>query len=139
VTDSLSWTPVVLFALIFIWTPPHFWALAVRYKEDYQAADVPMLPAVASLRRTAREILLYTVLLVAVSLFFAFVGHMGPIYTAVAAVLGLIYLVMATRLWGRARNDKATSKDAMQLFSYSITYLTLLFVTMAVAELVRHP
>ena len=61
VTDSLSWAPVVLFAVIFIWTPPHFWALAVRYKEDYAAADVPMLPVVASMKRTTREIVLYTV------------------------------------------------------------------------------
>jgi protoheme IX farnesyltransferase len=139
VTDTLSWAPVVLFAIIFIWTPPHFWALAVRYKEDYQAADVPMLPAVASLRRTAREILLYTVLLVAVSLFFSVVAHMGPIYTVVAVVLGAVYLVMAGRLWARARGDRATGRDAMRLFSYSITYLTVLFVAMAVAELVRHP
>ena len=75
VTDSLSWAPVVLFAIIFIWTPPHFWALAVRYKEDYAAADVPMLPVVASMKRTTREIVLYTVALVAVSLLF---GPRGP-------------------------------------------------------------
>ncbi|HEX3947011.1 MAG TPA: heme o synthase [Acidimicrobiales bacterium] len=139
VTDSLSWAPVVLFAIIFIWTPPHFWALAVRYKEDYQAADVPMLPAVASLRRTAREILLYTVLLVAVSLFFAAVAHLGILYIVVAAVLGAGYLAMAGRLWGRARGDRATGRDAMRLFSYSITYLTVLFVAMAGDVLVRHP
>ena len=64
VTDSLSWTPVVLFAIIFVWTPPHFWALAVKYKDDYQAASVPMLPAVATFKRTAREILFYSVVLV---------------------------------------------------------------------------
>ena len=61
VTDSLAWTPVVLFAIIFVWTPPHFWALAVKYKDDYQAAGVPMLPAVATFKRTAREILVYSV------------------------------------------------------------------------------
>ena len=61
VTNRLSWAPVVLFAIIFIWTPPHFWSLAVRYKEDYAAADVPMLPVVASMKRTTREIVLYTV------------------------------------------------------------------------------
>ncbi len=139
VTDSLSWTPVVLFAIIFIWTPPHFWSLAVKYRDDYEAAHVPMLPAVASLRRTTREILLYTVLLVAVSLYFGALAHMGPIYTAVAAVLGAGYLLMAGRLWQRARGDRATTRDAMRLFSYSITYLTVLFVAMAVAVLVRHP
>ena len=81
VTDSLSLAPVVLFAIIFIWTPPHFWSLAVRYKEDYAAADVPMLPVVASMKRTTREIVLYTVALVAVSLLVGPVAHLGAIYT----------------------------------------------------------
>jgi heme o synthase len=139
VTNSLSWTPVVLFAIIFIWTPPHFWALAVKYRDDYEAAHVPMLPAVATLRRTAREILLYTVLLVAVSLFFAGVAHMGVLYVAVAAVLGAGFVLMAGRLWQLARSDRATGRDAMRLFSYSITYLTVLFVAMAGDVLIRHP
>ena len=138
VTNSLSWAPVVLFAIIFIWTPPHFWALAVRYREDYQAANVPMLPAVASLVRTTREILLYTVVLVAVSLVFAPVGHMGWAYVVIAGALGAVFLVMAARLWQRARGDRASGKDAMRLFSYSITYLTLLFVAMAADVLIRH-
>ena len=81
VTDSLSLAPVVLFAIIFIWTPPHFWSLAVRYKEDYAAADVPMLPVVASMKRTHAEIVLYTVALVAVSLVVGPVAHLGAIYT----------------------------------------------------------
>ena len=136
VTDRLAWAPVVLFAVIFVWTPPHFWALAVRYRDDYRAAAVPMLPVVASLRRTTGEIVLYTAVLVAVSLLFAPVGHMGALYVAVAAVTGLVYLVMAGRLWGRARRDQATSRDAMRLFGYSITYLTVLFLAMAVDVLV---
>src|ERR1700684_2560220 len=70
VTNSLGWAPVVLFAVIFIWTPPHFWALAIRYRDDYESAGVPMLPVVATLKRTARQILVYTVLLVAVTLLF---------------------------------------------------------------------
>ncbi len=139
VTGSLSWTPVVLFAIIFIWTPPHFWALAVKYRDDYDAAHVPMLPAVATLRRTSREILLYTVLLVAVSLFFAGIADMGALYVVVAAVLGAGFLLMAGRLWQLARHDRATGRDAMRLFSYSITYLTVLFVAMAVDVLIRHP
>jgi protoheme IX farnesyltransferase len=133
VTNSLSWTPVVLFAIIFVWTPPHFWALAVKYKDDYQAADVPMLPAVATFTRTAREILLYTVLLVGVSLLLAAVGHLGVIYIVSASVLGLVFLVMAARLMARK-----TPQAAMQLFSYSITYLTLLFVLMAVDIFTKH-
>src|ERR1700677_4618108 len=85
VTNSLSWAPIVLFAVIFIWTPPHFWSLAVRYKEDYAAADVPMLPVVASMKRTTREIFLYTVALVAVSVLFGPVAHLGLIYMVPAA------------------------------------------------------
>jgi len=133
VTDSLAWTPVVLFAIIFVWTPPHFWALAVKYKDDYQAASVPMLPAVATFKRTAREILLYSVVLVGVSLLLAAVARLGVIYVVSASVLGAVFIGMAVRLWQRA-----TPKAAMQLFSYSITYLTLLFVLMAVDIFTRH-
>jgi protoheme IX farnesyltransferase len=131
VTNSLSWAPIVLFAVIFIWTPPHFWALAVRYKEDYAAADVPMLPVVASMKRTTREILLYTVLLVAVSLLFGPVAHLGLIYMVAAAVLGAGFLFITTRLWRLAQTDRATGREAMRVFSYSISYLTVLFVAMA--------
>jgi protoheme IX farnesyltransferase len=131
VTDRLSWAPVVLFAVIFIWTPPHFWSLAVRYKEDYAAADVPMLPVVATMKRTTREIVLYTVALVAVSLLFGPVAHFGLIYMVSAAVLGAGFLFMTVRLWNLARTDRATGKEAMRVFSYSITYLTVLFVAMA--------
>jgi protoheme IX farnesyltransferase len=131
VTDRLSWAPVVLFAIIFIWTPPHFWSLAVRYKEDYAAADVPMLPVVATMKRTTREIVLYTVALVAVSLLFGPVAHIGLIYTVSAAVLGAGFLFVTVRLWNLARTDRATGKEAMRVFSYSITYLTVLFVAMA--------
>src|ERR1700729_4008445 len=133
VTDSLAWAPVVLFAIIFIWTPPHFWSLAVRYKEDYRAADVPMLPVVASMKRTTTEIVYYSVLLVAVSLVLAAVARLGVIYIVSASVLGVVFLALALRLWRRA-----TPKAAMQLFSYSITYLTLLFVLMAVDIFTKH-
>jgi heme o synthase len=133
VTNSLSWTPVVMFAIIFAWTPPHFWALAVKYKDDYAAADVPMLPVVATFRRTAMEILVYTVLLVGVSLLLAVVGHLGMIYVVSASVLGMVFIAMSIRLWMRA-----TPKAAMRLFSYSITYLTLLFVLMAVDIFAKH-
>src|SRR5271168_132724 len=113
VTNSLSWAPVVLFAIIFIWTPPHFWSLAVRYKEDYRAASVPMLPAVATFKRTAREILLYSVALVGVSLLLAAVASLGWIYMISAAVLGAGFLYLGTRLWGLAQSDQATGREAM--------------------------
>jgi heme o synthase len=131
VTDRLAWTPVVLFAIIFIWTPPHFWSLAVRYKEDYAAADVPMLPAVASLKLTTTEIVSYTVALVAVSFLLGPVAHLGWIYMIAAAVLGGGFLYMVTRLWGLAEIGQVTGRDAMRVFAYSITYLTVLFVAMA--------
>jgi protoheme IX farnesyltransferase len=131
VTDSLAWPPVVLFAIIFIWTPPHFWSLAVRYKEDYAAADVPMLPVVASMKRTATEIVYYTVALVAVSFLLGPVAHLGWVYMVTAAVLGAGFLYYATRLWGLAQKGQVTGRDAMKVFGYSITYLTVLFVAMA--------
>jgi protoheme IX farnesyltransferase len=133
VTNSLSWTPVVMFAIIFVWTPPHFWALAVKYKDDYQAANVPMLPVVSTFTRTARQIFFYTVLLVATTLVLASVGHLGWLYVVAAVGLGTVFLLMAAGLWRRA-----TPKAAMRLFSYSITYLTLLFVVMAVDVFVQH-
>jgi protoheme IX farnesyltransferase len=132
VTDSLGWAPLVLFAVIFIWTPPHFWALAVRYREDYEAANVPMLPVVATLARTASRILVYSVLLVAVTVLFAAVGHMGALYLAAAVVLGALFLVHAERL-----RREVTPRAAMALFRFSITYLTLLFVAMAGDVLLR--
>jgi protoheme IX farnesyltransferase len=132
VTDRLGWAPLVLFAIIFIWTPPHFWALAIKYRDDYAAAHVPMLPAVATLGRTARQILVYTVLLVAVTVLFSAVGHMGALYLAGALVLGALFLVHALRL-----QRAPTPASAMALFRYSITYLTLLFVAMAGDVLLR--
>src|SRR5450631_4530295 len=112
VTNSLAWTPLVMFAIIFVWTPPHFWALAVKYKDDYQAASVPMLPAVATFRRTAAEILIYSVLLVGVSVLLAAVATLGALYLVSAIALGAVFVALAVRLW-----RTATPKAAMQLFS----------------------
>ena len=81
VTNGLTWAPVVLFGVIFVWTPPHFWALAIKYRDDYAAADVPMLPVVASLRSTNRHIVGYTIVLWASTLVFAPVADMGLVYT----------------------------------------------------------
>jgi protoheme IX farnesyltransferase len=133
VTGRLAWAPIVLFAVIFYWTPPHFWALAIRYKDDYSAADVPMLPSVASFRTTATRILLYTLLLWALSLLFDAVGHLGVIYLVSALVLGAVFTYLAVEV----RRTEST-KQAMRLFSYSITYVTLLFGAMVVDVLVRH-
>jgi len=138
VTNSLSWTPVLLFAVVFIWTPPHFWALAVRYRDDYEAANVPMMPVVASLRRTTLEILIYSVILWALTLLIGSSAHLGWIYAISATVLGAMFSLYALRLYRHARNDKADVAEAMKLFHFSITYLSALFILMAVDVLVRH-
>jgi protoheme IX farnesyltransferase len=132
VRGSLGLAPLVLFALIFVWTPPHFWALAIRYRDDYRSVHVPMLPAVASFERTARQILAYTVAVWGVSLLFGWTAAMGPLYWFAAMVLGLAFTVMAVDLW-RHQGEVG----AMRLFHWSITYLTLLFAAIAVDQLVH--
>jgi protoheme IX farnesyltransferase len=138
VTNSLTWTPVLLFLVIFIWTPPHFWALAVRYRDDYAAANVPMMPVVTSLRHTTLEILIYSVLMWALTILIGPTAHLGWIYAVSATVLGGLFTFYALRLYRHAREDRADVGEAMRLFHFSITYLTALFVFMAVDVLVRH-
>jgi protoheme IX farnesyltransferase len=132
VRDSVGWAPVVLFALMFLWTPPHFWALAIRYRDDYRSVGVPMMPVVASFRRTAAQIMGYTVLVAVVSLVFAWTAGMGPLYWLTAAALGAVFCVLSWQLW----RDPVEAR-AMRLFHWSITYVTLLFVAMAADQLVR--
>lgn len=131
VTGSLGLAPWVLFAVIFFWTPPHFWALAIRYRDDYAAAGVPMLPVVRTLSETARQILLYTLVLWAVTVAFWPVGRMGDLYLAAAVLLGAGFTHKAV---GLVRDP--SPRRAMGLFAFSITYLTLLFAAMAVDQLV---
>jgi protoheme IX farnesyltransferase len=122
VANSLAWAPIVLFLVIFYWTPPHFWALAIKYRDDYANAEVPMLPAVVSLEATSRRILLYTAILIPLTLVFSPVADMGAIYLGSALVLGAVFVAFALAV----RRDPS-ERTAMRLFSYSITYLTLLF------------
>ncbi len=133
VTGTIGWPAVVLFGVVFLWTPPHFWALAVRYRDDYKAAQVPMLPAIASLKRTSGQIVLYTIALWVVSLLLVPVAHMGFVYGIAALALGAGFLAMALRL----RRDQ-TDRAAMRLFGFSITYLTVLFAAVAADVLVRY-
>ena len=148
VTGTLDWAPVVLFAIIFYWTPPHFWALAIRYRDDYAAAEVPMLPVVESLRRTSVRILGYTLLLWALTVLFSPVAGMGHLYLGSAVVLGGIFTWYAVRLLRTPDPGLAVAGSggaaevevratAMRLFTWSITYITLLFGAMAVDQLVR--
>ena len=133
VRDSLDWTPVVLFAAIFLWTPPHFWALAIKYADDYRAADVPMLPSVVPLAEAARKMIVYTVLLVACTLLLVPVASMGWIYLVVAMVIGAVFIAATSAL--ARRPSEALS---MKVFAYSITYVTLLFAAIMVDVFVEH-
>ena len=132
VTNSLGWTPWLLFLLIFLWTPPHFWALAIKHNDDYRAAGVPMLPVVESHDRVIASMIRYTVALVACSLAVIPVADMGWVYGVTAAVLG------AGFLWGTIALGRGTTPSAsMRLFSFSISYISLLFVALTVDVLVR--
>ena len=132
VTGRLSAAAWVMFAIVFLWTPPHFWALALRYRDDYARAGVPMLPVVKGVRRTATEALVYAGLLVAVTLLLQPVGRLGPLYVVCAAVLGAGFLYRAVRL----RLDPDGSA-ALKLFRYSVTYLGLLFAAIAADRLIK--
>jgi len=127
----VAWPAIALFAVIFLWTPPHFWALAMKFRDDYAAANVPMLPVVATPAVVARKIILYSWAMVAATLTLA--PYAGWIYTAVAAALGVWFLVEAHRLRGRIAGGSAPAP--MRLFHLSIAYLTLLFALVAVTAL----
>ena len=122
VTGTLAWPAVVLFAIVFVWTPPHFWALAMRFSGDYAAAGVPMLPVVRGESETRRQILLYSLVLFATTLLLVPVGHMGPVYTTAAVLLGGSFVYRALEVWRRA--DDARTR---RLFTFSILYLAGLF------------
>ena len=129
VTGTVDLPAWILFAIVFYWTPPHFWALSLRFREDYAAADVPMLPVVAGEEATTRQIVLYTVLLVGLSLALAPAASLGAIYLAGATLLGAWFLFETIRL----RRDV---RRAMAVFQASNGYLTLLFAVATVDALV---
>jgi protoheme IX farnesyltransferase len=137
VTGHLSWAPVVLFLVVFFWTPPHTWALALRYREDYANVDVPMLPVVKEARVVGLQIVLYSWVMVAVSLALWPIASTGWLYPVAAAVLGAVFLVQAHRMYGRARGTEDLSViQPMHLFHSSNLYLSLLFVAVAVDPLI---
>ncbi|MGJ6981114.1 heme o synthase [Aestuariimicrobium soli] len=137
VTGSVDWAPLVLFAIVFFWTPPHTWALAFRYKDDYAAAGVPMLPVVMDRVGVATRILVYTVVTVLVSLVLWPVAGTGWLYPAVAAVTGAVFLWQAVALLRRARAglDEIAMKP-MTLFHWSNSYLALVFIAAAIDPLI---
>jgi heme o synthase len=137
VTDSLSWTPVVLFLIVFFWTPPHYWPLAMRFREDYAAAGVPMLPVVKSDAEVVRSILWYSWVMVGVSLALVPIAPMGWVYAVGATVLGIAFLWQAYSVRKAVRrSDAQVTKVAMRLFHGSITYLALLFLLVALEPFV---
>jgi len=136
VTGELAWSPVVLFLVVFFWTPPHFWALAIRYREDYAAADVPMLPVKAGAKVVATQIVAYSYVMVATSLLLWPVAGTGWLYPVVAAVLGAAFLVESHLLLRRsAQSDDVVALKPMRLFHWSNMYLSLLFVAIALDPL----
>jgi protoheme IX farnesyltransferase len=134
VTGTVGWPAVLLFAVVFLWTPPHFWALAMRFRDDYAAAGVPMLPVVATPVAVARRIVVYSYLMVATSLLLVPVGHTGVLYAAVAGGSGIWFIAEAHGLLHRVQVDKPAK--TMRLFHMSITYLTLLFLAVALDQLI---
>jgi protoheme IX farnesyltransferase len=137
VTGELSWVPVVLFAVVFFWTPPHTWALALRYREDYANVDVPMLPVVAPAAVVGRQIVLYSWVMVATSLLLWPVAGTGAFYPVAAVVLGVAFLVEAHRMWRRTAGTEDLSRiQPMRLFHSSNLYLSLLFVAVAIDPLI---
>jgi protoheme IX farnesyltransferase len=136
VTGSLAWAPVVLFLVVFFWTPPHFWALALRYRDDYAAADVPMLPSVAPARTVGRQIVIYSWVTVATSLLLWPVASTGWLYPVAAVVLGAVFLTEAHLLERRTRQtDNVVEMRPMRLFHWSNMYLSLLFLGVALDPL----
>jgi len=133
VRGGVGWPAAVLFAVVFLWTPPHFWSLAMRFKDDYAAAGVPMLPAVASPAQVTRQIVAYSWAMVAASLLLLPFGA-GWIYAVAAVVLGGAFLVQAHRLHRQV--VRGGTPRPMPLFHLSITYLSLLFAALAVSQVV---
>jgi protoheme IX farnesyltransferase len=138
VTNELAWPPVVLFLVVFFWTPPHTWALAMRYREDYARVAVPMLPVVKDAAGVAKQIIAYSWVMVAVSLVLWPVADTGLLYPVVAGVLGAGFLVEAHLMWQRARrSNELRDVRPMRLFHWSNMYLSLLFVAVALDPLIK--
>ncbi len=131
VTNSVGWPAVWLFVIIFLWTPPHFWALAIRHADEYRAANVPMLPAVVSIERTVRTMVGYTIVLAGATFVLMPVANLGWIYGVTAIVLGLGFTIGTAML-----GHKPTEAWSMRVFSFSITYVTVLFGALMIDVLI---
>lgn len=138
VTNDLAWTPLVLFGVVFFWTPPHTWALAMRYRDDYASVDVPMLPVVATPVATARQILAYSIVMVATSIALWPIAGTGWVYPLAAVVLGVVFLRETFALLARANTGaEGAALRPMRLFHFSNIYLALLFIAAAIDPLLH--
>ena len=137
VTGSLDWTPVILFMIIFFWTPAHYWPLAIKYRDDYASVGVPMLPVVAPARIVTRNIVIYAVVMVLFSLVLVPVASMGWVYGIGALILGIWFIAMSLGLVKRSHRENADydelQKPAMKVFHGSISYLALLFLLIGIS------
>jgi heme o synthase len=131
VTGSIAMPAIVLFSVVFLWTPPHFWALALRIRDDYAAAGVPMLPVVRGDDETRRQIFLYSLVLFGATLLLIPIASMGPVYTATAVVLGGVFIYRCLELWRDPSDDRS-----WRVFKFSLLYLAGLFVAVALDALV---
>jgi len=137
VTGSLDWAPVILFGIVFLWTPPHYWPLSLRYREDYASVHVPMLGVVRGRATVGLQIVLYAWATIACSLLLVPIASMGVLYAAVAALSGIWFLVEAHRLYSGAIRDEEARP--MRVFHASITYLTLVFLAVGLDPLLHLP
>jgi protoheme IX farnesyltransferase len=137
VTGAPSLESLVLFLIIFMWTPPHFWALALYRCRDYERANVPMLPVVAGAQETRRQILIYSLMLVPLAVLPALIGLGGAAYLAASLVLGLAFLALAVDVFVK-REGRAADRAARRLFAFSILYLFLLFAVLLAEHTGRH-
>jgi protoheme IX farnesyltransferase len=135
VTNELSWAPWIMFLIVFLWTPPHFWALAIRYSDDYATASVPMLPSVVGHKKTAQQIVIYSVLVFLATLALWPVAGLGWIYGAAAIVIGVWFIFGAVDLL-RENAPEAIDKKAIRYFAFSLTHLTVVFAAMAIDRLI---
>lgn len=142
VTEKIEWPAVILFLVIFLWTPPHYWPLSMKYADDYNAASVPMLGAIANARRVSVQVVLYAWATVACSLLLVPLGHAGIIYTAIAGGAGIWFIIESHVLYREAQGDHnpaLVNRKAMKVFHISITYLTIVFVALAFDPFVGSP
>lgn len=139
VENTISWAAVVLFMVIFLWTPPHYWPLSMKYAEDYKAAGIPMLGATDSAKSVSVQVVLYGWAMVICSLLLVPLGGAGWVYTATALAVGAWFLYHCHKLHRLALAEQATSRTAMVVFHGSITYLTILFISLAVDPFVGGP